>query len=91
MELATWLKEWACMVGAPGNVGLLRFSTDELPERERLLMFQEIFGRAITKIDFEPVAGTHLRVQATVRAIPGLGACNRRTPRRHPALRADAV
>ena len=62
------------MVGAPGNLGMLRFSTDELPERERLLMFQEIFGRAITKVDFEPVAGTHLRVQATVRAIPGLGA-----------------
>ena len=57
-----------------GDLGLLRFSTDELPERERLLMFQEIFGRAITKVDFEPVAGTHLRVQATVRAIPELGA-----------------
>jgi hypothetical protein len=65
---------WACMVGAPGDLGMLRFSTDELPERERLLMFQEIFGRAITKVDFEPVAGTHLRVRATVRAIPGLGA-----------------
>jgi AraC-like DNA-binding protein len=62
------------MVGAPANVSLLWFSTDELPERERLPTFQEVFGRAIAKVDFEPLAGTQLRVQATVRAMPGLGA-----------------
>jgi hypothetical protein len=61
------------MVGARDNFGLVRFSTDELPERERLLTFQEVFGRAIAKVEFDPIAGTHLRVQATVRALPGLG------------------
>jgi hypothetical protein len=62
------------MAGAPANVSFLRFSTDELPERERLPAFQEVFGRAIAKADVEPLAGTHLRIQATVRAMPGLGA-----------------
>jgi hypothetical protein len=62
------------MVGAGDHLGLLRLSTDELPERERLPTFQEVFGRAIAKVDFDPIAGTHLRIQATVRAMPGLGA-----------------
>jgi AraC-like DNA-binding protein len=61
------------MAGAPANPSFLRFSTDELPERERLPAFQDVFGRAIAKVDFEPLAGTHLRIQATVRALPGLG------------------
>jgi AraC-like DNA-binding protein len=56
----------------PSNFGLLRFSSDELPERARLPIFQETFGRAIAKVDFEPLAGTPLRVQASVRALPGL-------------------
>ena len=60
--------------GAPANPSFLRFSTDELPERERLPAFQDVFGRAIAKVDFEPLAGTHLRIQAKVRALPGLGA-----------------
>jgi AraC-like DNA-binding protein len=62
------------MGGASGGLRLLRFSTGELPEREGLLAFREIFGRAITKVDFEPVVGTQLRVQATVRTMPGLSA-----------------
>ena len=62
------------MAGAPANPSFLRFSTDELPERERLPAFQDVFGRAIAKVDFEPLAGTHLRIQAKVRALPGLGA-----------------
>ena len=66
--------EFACMAGTPANLSVLRFSTDELPERERLPAFQKVFGRAIAKADVEPVAGTHLRIQATVRAMPGLGA-----------------
>lgn len=56
----------------PSNFGLLRFSTDELSESARLPIFQEAFGRAIAKVVFEPVAGTSLRVQASVRALPGL-------------------
>jgi hypothetical protein len=62
------------MAGAPANLSFLRFSTDELPESERFPTFQDVFGQAIAKVDFEPLAGTHLRVQATIRAMPGLGA-----------------
>jgi AraC-like DNA-binding protein len=62
------------MAGAHGNLALLRFSSDELPEPERLPVFREVFGRTIAKVDFEPLAGTHLEVKATMRAMPGLGA-----------------
>ena len=64
---------FARMAGAPANLSFMRFSTDELPERERLPAFQEVFGRAIAKADVEPVAGTQLCIEATVRAMPGLG------------------
>ena len=39
--------EFARMASTPANVTVLRFSTDDLPERERLPTFQEVFGRAI--------------------------------------------
>jgi|SRR6516162_712443 len=61
------------MAGAPANLSFLRFLTDELPERERLPRFQEVFGRAIAKVDFEPLADTHFHIRATSRAMPGLG------------------
>src|SRR5215471_9908076 len=50
----------------------LRFSTDDLPERERLSVLREVFGRAIIKADFQPL-GDHVRAQAWIRAMPGLG------------------
>ena len=51
---------------------LLRFSTDALPERDRLSIWTEVFGRYIVKVQLEP-AGSHAFSQnATLRSLPGL-------------------
>jgi hypothetical protein len=52
--------------------GILRVSTDALPERERLPFFREVLGRTVVRLDFEPLAnGFHWNGAA--RTLPGLG------------------
>jgi AraC-like DNA-binding protein len=52
--------------------GPMRFSTDNLPVRERLTYFREAFGRSMLKVDFEPVEGRPFREQVTFRAFDNL-------------------
>ena len=33
---------------------LVRFSTDDLPEQDRLAIWTEEFGKAVVKVEFEP-------------------------------------
>ena len=51
---------------------LLRFSTDALPERDRLAIWVEVFGRYIVKAQFEAVGGNVFSQTATLRSLPGL-------------------
>jgi AraC-like DNA-binding protein len=52
--------------------GILRISSDALPERERLPFFREVMGRTVVRLDFEPlVNGFHWNGAA--RTLPGLG------------------
>src|SRR5262249_31529892 len=51
----------------------MRLSTDELPERDRFPFWCEVFGRLITRINFEPVVGREFRQAVSMRAFDGLG------------------
>src|SRR5689334_5029476 len=59
---------------------LARFSTDDLPERDRIAAFREVYARTIIKHDVEPLPGHPLRFNATFRTLPGLaiatGSCS---------------
>src|SRR5215475_3498328 len=50
----------------------LRFSTRGLPERVRIPMWREEFGRRIVHADIEPSSDVPFRAEATLQALPGL-------------------
>jgi AraC-like DNA-binding protein len=50
----------------------LRFSTDNLPERDRVAIWSEVFGRYIIATKLEAVAGIPFSQNATLRSLPGL-------------------
>jgi AraC-like DNA-binding protein len=60
-------------MAAESGAGFLRFSTAELPERDRVEVFREVFGRAILRIEMDPLAGEPLDVDMTLRSIEGFG------------------
>lgn len=49
---------------------IMRFSTSELPESERVAAFREVFGRAATNLDTTPVDG-NVRADGLLRVLPG--------------------
>ncbi len=49
-----------------------QFSTRELPERMRIPLWRESFGRLIVHVDIEPLSDVPFRAEATLRSIPGL-------------------
>jgi AraC-like DNA-binding protein len=50
----------------------MRFSTDALPERDRMAIWREVFGRRMVKAEFEPVSGAAFRHETMFRSLPGL-------------------
>jgi AraC-like DNA-binding protein len=79
------------MAGPPDN--FLRLSTDDFSERERFEAARELFGRAIIKIDFEPLLDVPFRLDMTLRALPDFGlACGRSSPLNclHPPSLVDS-
>ena len=50
----------------------LQFSTRDLPERERLTMWREEFGRRMVRVEIEPLSDSQFHAKATLRALPGL-------------------
>jgi len=73
--------------------GTLRFSTDDLPEQDRLPVWREAFGRTIVKMEMEPIGDGPFYSRANIRMLPNLSIAvvssspNRVT--RTPALIAD--
>jgi len=68
-----------------------RFSTDELPERDRLPIWREAFGRSIVKLDMEPVGDGPLRIEGHIQALPNLAIASfSSTPARVTRTRALA-
>lgn len=51
---------------------VMHFSTDALPERDRMTIWREVFGRRMMKAEFEPVGGTAFRLETMFRSLPGL-------------------
>jgi AraC-like DNA-binding protein len=54
------------------DIRVLRFSTDELPERDRLAIMREVHGRLTARVDIEPAPDAPLHYQVIARALPGL-------------------
>ncbi|SHL26668.1 transcriptional regulator, AraC family [Bradyrhizobium lablabi] len=50
----------------------LRFSTDVLPERDRLAIWREVFGRYVVMAQVEPAGDGGFSQTATLRELPGL-------------------
>lgn len=62
----------AMMVAADRASGF-RFSTEDLPERDRQPMFREVFGRNILGVDVaEPLGEARFRADVIVKQLPGL-------------------
>jgi AraC-like DNA-binding protein len=51
----------------------IRFSTDCVPERERLPFFREALGRSFTRLDLGPYDDRPVRYEATAHRFDGLG------------------
>src|SRR5260370_17111446 len=60
------------MPSAGSDPAPLRFSTDALPERERVPFWREVFGRQVVRCDIEPARGHPFEAAAMVHALPGL-------------------
>ena len=57
--------------GAP-DFSVSRFSTDALPQRDRLPFFRDVFARVIAKAEIEPLPGQPLRWNVAERTLPDL-------------------
>jgi len=51
---------------------VMHFSTDALPERDRIAICREVFGRRISKIEFEPLPNARFLHEMTLRSLDGL-------------------
>jgi AraC-like DNA-binding protein len=67
------------MAAAADDASLFRFSTDELPPAERLLLWREVVGRSIVKLEIEPLGEETPHFEAVFRRLPGLGIASMRT------------
>jgi AraC-like DNA-binding protein len=66
----TWLVSQIMRATLPN---LLEFSSDDVPERDRLAFVREVFGRAIVKHDIEPHPDSRFYWRSVLRLLPGLG------------------
>jgi AraC-like DNA-binding protein len=55
-----------------GNSAVLKFSTDDYPERDKVSLWREHFGRAVVKTDFIPALDKPFRSVSYLRTLPDL-------------------
>jgi AraC-like DNA-binding protein len=60
------------MTSTAPDFGPFHISTIDLPERDRLAMWREYFGRKVIGLDFEPLPDVPFRVELTGRRLPAL-------------------
>jgi AraC-like DNA-binding protein len=60
------------MAKASGDFSAFRFSTDDLPERDRMAIWHEVFGRQIVKVQFQALPETRFFHTTMFRRMPGL-------------------
>ena len=56
-----------------GSMSSVRISTDAFPERARLALWREIYGRNIVNVDIEPLDDRPFHASVLFHALPGLG------------------
>jgi AraC-like DNA-binding protein len=59
------------MTATMGPSASFRLTTDMFPERDRVEIMREVYGRTVLKVELDPLAPTQVDMQ--VRALPGLG------------------
>jgi AraC-like DNA-binding protein len=78
------------MTTAAPSFARLRFSTDDFPERDRAEAWREMLGRAVMKLEIDPLRGSSYQAEMTVHALPdldiGAGVYSGMQFRRTPAL-----
>jgi hypothetical protein len=60
------------MSGTANDFAILHFSTEALPERERVPMLREFIGPVVARLDIEPLGDGPLRFEMSARAVPEL-------------------
>src|SRR5690349_11541420 len=64
-------------IRAPGTAGdpfpLQRLSSDHVPERDRLEVVREVYGRVIVRHEIEPRIDVPFRWHSLLRPLPGIG------------------
>ena len=74
-----------------GGEPSFRFSTDDLPERDRLPIWRETYGRSIVKLDLEPFGDGPLRIEGLIHTLPNLAIASlSSTPARVTRTKAQA-
>ncbi len=58
------------MTPPTGKTAVLKFSTDDLPARDRITIWREVFARSVVKVDLEPLGEGPFRSESLVRALP---------------------
>jgi AraC-like DNA-binding protein len=61
------------MVSAVSQFAPVRFSTDDLPERDRVAVWREVIARKYVRFEIEPFRDRPFRVDGRLRGLPGLG------------------
>jgi AraC-like DNA-binding protein len=61
------------MASGASDFRIHRFSSDDVPERDRLAFVRDVYGRAIVKHNIEPHPGSPFNWQSVLRSLPGLG------------------
>ncbi len=76
-----------------GDSATFRLSSGDFPSRDRLEATREIYGRAILRLDLDPLPDSPFHLEATLHAMPGLGvatgACSQ-VRCRHPSELIDS-
>ena len=57
----------------PVSVNMMRISTRDLPEHNRIATICELYGRTILKHDIEPIGDRPFEFEANLYSLPGLG------------------
>ncbi|WP_424628299.1 AraC family transcriptional regulator [Bradyrhizobium sp. SYSU BS000235] len=58
------------MAPPTGKTAVLKFSTDDLPARDRITIWREVFARSVVKVDLEPLGEGPFRSESLVRVLP---------------------
>jgi AraC-like DNA-binding protein len=61
------------MTAVENEAQILRISTDDIPERDRLEFAREVYGRTIIKHEIEPIPGGRFYLRGALHRLPGLG------------------